>query len=128
VDGEVGRFTFTTHGVVQGSELRQRTSRWFFPPLQAKEWYRTRGFKELALVHGVVDDSYRKTADLINRIRHQSAEEGTPWRTLCDTAEGEGRQILAQMERQADRLLQEHHFTQEGEPEEEVVVIMLFVD
>jgi hypothetical protein len=120
VDGEVGRFTFTTHGVVQGSELRHRTSRWFFPALQAKEWYRTRGFKELALVHGVVDDSYRKTTDLINRLRHQSAEEGTPSRTLCDTAEGEGRQILAQMERQADRILQEHHFTQEGEPEEEV--------
>jgi len=120
VDGEVGRFTFTTHGVVQGSELRHRTSRWLFPPLQAKEWYRTRGFKELALVHGVVDDSYRKTADLINRIRHQSTEEGTPSRTLCDTAEGEGQQILAQMERQADRILQEHHFTQEGQPEEEV--------
>jgi hypothetical protein len=116
----MGRFTFTTHGVEQGNALRHRTSRWLFPPLQGKEWYRTRGFKELALVHGVVDDSYRKTTALINRLRHQSAEEGTPVRTLCDTAEGEGRQILAQMERQTDRLLQEHAFTQEGEPKEEV--------
>jgi hypothetical protein len=74
----------------------------------------------LALVHGVVEGSYRKTAEWINRIRHQSAEEGTPVRTLCDTAESEGQQLLAQLERQADRLLQEHHFTQEGEPEEGV--------
>jgi hypothetical protein len=121
VDGEVGRFTFTTHGVEQGSELRYRTSRWLFPALQGKEWYRTRGFKEVALVHGVVDDSYRKTTELINRLRHQSAEEGTPMRTLCDTAEGEGQQILAQMERQADRILQEHAFTREGEPKKEDV-------
>lgn len=71
-------------------------------------------------MHGVVEDSYRKTTDLINRIRHQSAEAGTPSRTLCDTAEGEGQQILAQLERQADRILQEHHFTREGEPEEAV--------
>jgi len=120
VDGEVGRFTFTTHGVQQGSQLRHRTSRWLFPPLQGKEWYRTRGFKEVALVHGVVDDSYRKTAALINRIRHQSAEAGTPSRTLCDTAEGEGQQMLAQMDRQADRILQEHAFTREGVPEEAV--------
>jgi len=105
---------------MQGSELRHRTSRWLFPPLQAKEWYRTRGFKELALVHGTVEGSYRKTTVLINRVRHQSAEEGTPVRTLCDTAEGEGQQILAQMEKQADCILQEHTFTPSGEPQEEV--------
>ncbi len=116
----MGRFTFTTHGVEQGSTLTHRTSRWLFPPLQAKEWYRTRGFKELALVHGVVEGSYRKTAMLINRVRHQSEAEGTPPRTLCDTTEGEGQQILAQMERQADRILQEHAFTPEGKPEETI--------
>ena len=120
VDGEVGRFTFTTHGVQQGSTLTHGTSRWWFPRLQAKEWYRTRGFKELALVHGVVEGSYRKTTDLINRVRHQSEAEGTPVRTLCDTTEGEGQQILAQMERHTGRLLKEHHFTREGMPEEKI--------
>jgi hypothetical protein len=74
----------------------------------------------LALVHGVVEGSYRKTTNLINRIRHQSAEDGTPVRTLCDTAEGEGQQILVQMERQADRMLQEHHFTPEGVPQDAI--------
>ncbi len=116
VDGEVGRFTFTTHALRQGAATRYLTSRWWFPPLQAQEWYRTRGFKELALVHGVVENSYRKTTALINRLRHQ--EGATPVRTLCDTSEGEGQQLLAQIERQADQLLQAHHFTQEGVPTE----------
>ncbi len=98
VDGEVGRFTFTTHGVQQGSTLSHQTSRWWFPALQAREWYRTRGFKELALVHGVVEGSYRKTTALINRVRHQSEEDGTPSRTLCDTTEGEGAHILVRPE------------------------------
>lgn len=114
VDGEVGRFTFTTHALRQGETTRYLTSRWWFPPLQAKEWYQTRGFKELALVHGVVDNSYRKTCALINRIRHQP--EATPVRTLCDTSEGEGQQVVAQLERQTARLLEEHHFTPEGVP------------
>jgi hypothetical protein len=112
----VGRFSFTTHGVATGETqaLRDRTARWFFRPLQAKEWYRTRGFKELALVHGVVEDSYRKTSALINRIRHQA--DATPARTLCDTSESEGEQILSYLEHRADRILEKHDFTCEGVP------------
>lgn len=118
VDGEAGRFTFTTHGIRQGTTVCHQTGRWFFPPLQGKEWYRTRGFKELALVHGVVEGSYRKTTDLINRVRHQSEEEGTPPRTLCDTSESEGQQVLFQMDRCADQILKAHHFTPQGVPPE----------
>ena len=119
MDGEVGRFTFTTHGVQQGSTLRHRTSRWLFPALQAKEWYRTRGFKEVALVHGVVEDSYRKTSRWINRIRHQTEEEGTPYRTLCDGSEWEGTHILAHVEARTEQILAEHEVTCEGLPAEE---------
>ena len=120
VDGEVGRFTFTTHGVQQGTELRHRTSRWLFPALQAKEWYRTRGFKEVALVHGVVEDSYRKTSRWINRIRHQTEEEGTPSRTLCDGSESEGTHILAHIEARTEQILAHHEVTSEGLPAEEI--------
>jgi hypothetical protein len=116
VDGEVGRFTFTTHGIGQrgASTLRYLTARWFFPPLQARQWYQTRGFKELALVHGVVEGSYRKTSVLINRIRHQA--DATPARRLCDTSEKEGGQILSHMEHRADQILKKHEFTTEGTP------------
>lgn len=116
----MGRFTFTTHGVQQGSTLTHRTSRWWFPPLQAKEWYRTRGFKELALVHGVVEGSYRKTTALINRVRHQSEEEGTPSRTLCDGSESEGTHILAHVEARTEQILAHHDVTFEGHPAEEM--------
>ena len=115
----MGRFTFTTHGVRQGSELRHRTSRWLFPALQGKEWYRTRGFKEVALVHGVVEDSYRKTSRWINRMRHQTEEEGTPSRTLCDGSESEGTHILAHVEARTEQILSHYGVTDPGLPTEE---------
>jgi hypothetical protein len=116
VDGEVGRFTFTTHGIGKAGTqaLHHLTGREFFPPLQARQWYQTRGFKELALVHGVVESSYRKTSALINRIRHQV--DATPARCLCDTSEKEGQQILSHMERRTDQILEKHAFTDEGTP------------
>jgi hypothetical protein len=88
--------------------------------LQAKEWYRTRGFKEVALVHGVVEDSYRKTSCLINRMRHQTDEDGTPFRTLCDGSELEGTHILAHVEARTEQLLAQHDVTSEGLPAEEM--------
>lgn len=116
VDGEVGRFTFTTHGIGKegAGPLHHLTGREFFPPLQGRQWYQTRGFKELALVHGVVEDSYRKTSELINRVRHQPG--ATPARRLCDTSEMEGQQLLSYLEQRADQLLNEHDFSPEGTP------------
>ena len=116
----MGRFSFTTHGVQQGCTLRHQTSRWFFPALQAKEWYRTRGFKEVAFLHGVVEDSYRKTSLLINRIRHQTEEEGTPPRTLCDGSESEGTHILAHVEARTDQILAHYDVRSQGHLTEEM--------
>ena len=116
----MGRFTFTTHGVPHGETMRHPTGRWLFPPLQAKEWYRTRGFNEVALVHGVVEDSYRKTSRLINRMRHQPEEEGTPFRTLCDGSALEGTHILAYVEARTEQILAPHDVTSEGHPAEEM--------
>ncbi len=116
----MGRFSFTSHGVQQGSTLRHRTSRWFFPALQAKEWYRTRGFKEVAFLHGVVEGSYRKTSRLINRMRHQTEEEGTPPRTLCDGSESEGTHILAHVEARTEQILAHHGVDGQGSAVEEM--------
>jgi hypothetical protein len=116
VDGEVGCFTFTTHGL--GNEgaapVHHLTGREFFPPLQGQQWYQTRGFKELALVHGVVEDSYRKTSALINRVRHQP--EATSARQLCDTSAREGQQLLSHLEERADPLLAAHEVSGKGTP------------
>jgi hypothetical protein len=83
VEGEVGRITFETYGAEQMEETADDTVKSMFPTLHAKEWYRTTGFKELALVHGTVEGSYRKTSDLINRVRHQ--EDAIPRRAPCGT-------------------------------------------
>ena len=86
VDGEIGRVTFDVYWVEQSEEGNGDTSGTPFPALHAKEWYRTTGFKELALVHGSTEKSYRKTSDLINRVRHQ--EDATPSHASMDLVSG----------------------------------------
>ncbi len=116
VDGEVGRFTFTTHGIgpERAAPVHHLMGRAFFPPLQGQQWYQTRGFKELALVYGVVEDSYRKTSALINRVRHQP--EATSARQLCDTSEREGQQLRSHLEERAEQILAAHEVSTEGSP------------
>ena len=99
--------------------MHHLTGREFFPPLQGRQWYQTRGFKELALVHGVVEDSYRKTSALINRVRHQPA--ATPARRLGDTSAQEGQKILSYLEDRAAQVLAAHEVSAEGTPPEVLV-------
>lgn len=115
VDGEAGRITFDAHYVKREGEVVYDTTTAVFTPLGPKEWYRTQGFKELALVYGVVADSYRQAGTWLNRVRHQ-AEGGTPARTLWDNAEAEGRQLQAYLEQFAAETLAAHDFTPEGRP------------
>jgi len=114
VDGEVGRITFDTYWVQPPGAAPADAAPALFPALHAHEWYRTTGFKELALRHGTVDESFRKTSDWLNRVRHQA--EATPARTLRDNAVAEGHQISAYLEQRATAILQQHDFTPVGEP------------
>ena len=111
VDGEIGRITFDTYWI---EETAGDKAKCVFPTLHAQEWYRTTGFKELAMVHGSVEKSYRKTTALINRVRHQ--EGATPSRTLRENTESEGQQLMAYIERRATTVLQEHGFAPDGTP------------
>jgi len=100
VDGEVGRFSFNTHSTTTQSGTVLDTSKHFFSPLKGKEWYRTQGFKEVAIVHGTVERSYRETHSLINRYQ----PEATPLRTLSDSTESEGEQLQSHIDKfSADR-------------------------
>ncbi|HUX76174.1 MAG TPA: hypothetical protein VMY40_05995 [Anaerolineae bacterium] len=94
VDGEVGRITFESYWVEQMGENTARSS---FPALHAKEWYRTTGFKEVAMAYGTTEKSYRKASNLIDRVRHQ--KDATPSRTLRENTENEGRQVMAHIGR-----------------------------
>jgi hypothetical protein len=118
VEGEIGRVTFNSYWVEPGAGREER-AKCLFPTLHGKEWYRTTGFKEIGLVHGTVEDSYRKSSVLINRVRHQ--EGAPPFRTLRENSEYEGRQIMAYMEQQAGEIFDEHGFTAEGRPTDRAV-------
>jgi hypothetical protein len=116
VDGEVGRFCFTTYRVINEPSVQGQTLPVeLFPSQRGTEWYRTRGFKEIALMRGISEQSYRKTSELINRIRYQP--EATSARTLQDNSEREGERILQQLSTQSQTILHEHQFSSEGVPQ-----------
>ena len=120
VDGEVGRFTFNTHCIQLQEKLIFDTSKKVFPVLKGKEWYKTQGFFDIAIVHGTLEQSYRDTMKLINRIRYQP--DATPLRTLCDSTEVEGKQILSHIEQEALKILTKNDFCPlEGTPPPEQI-------
>jgi hypothetical protein len=113
VDGEVGRFTFLTHSILNDSDIQYDTSRDIFLYLHGKEYYRTTGFKEIALIYGDTEKSYRKTAQLINRIRYQE-RDGTPSRTLHEVTEREGTALLEHITEKSGQILSDHGFEGTG--------------
>ncbi len=101
-------------------EILYNTAREFFSPLQGEEKYCTEGFKEIALMYGTTEESYRKTAALLNRIRHQE-EGGTPPRTIRETTEREGLMIQDHLEHTVCTIFHEGGFTPEGQPPASIV-------
>ena len=97
-------------------EVFYNTAREFFCPLQGEEKYCTEGFKEIALIYGAVEDSFRKTSALLNRVRHQE-EGGTPFRTIRELAAHEGSLLQAHLAQKAGRIFQENSFTPDGVPQ-----------
>ena len=116
VDGEIGRFAFTTHSIFVDDCIVFDTSKNTFFQLKGKEWYRTTGFKELAIVYGSTEKSYRKSSELINRVRHQKG--ATPSRTLRDNTESEGRKLSECIDAKTRKILQEKGFSYDGVPDE----------
>ena len=82
VDSELGRFTFCTHEVVEEEKVVFKSTE-LFPPQRGKELYLTQGFRELAMLMGATESTYRKTIERFNRQRWQQ-EGGTPLTTLRD--------------------------------------------
>jgi hypothetical protein len=76
----------------------------------------------VALVTGVTQRSYRKTASYCNRSRWQ-ALGGTPWTTLRDGAEREGGKVLQFLEKQSREVLTAHHFAEDGTPQAHCPVV-----
>jgi Uncharacterised protein family (UPF0236) len=113
VDGEVGRFHFTTHRSKAVNGAIYNTATEVFQPLKGKQWYRTVGFKEIAIILGDVEKSYRTTARLINRVRFQP-KDGTPYRTLQASTESEGAELIDYLENKTTRIFKRHRFAADG--------------
>jgi hypothetical protein len=111
----VGRFSFPTHEIHREGQVVYASVGTLFAPLKGPEQYRTVGFKEIAMVYGTTEESFRKAAALINRVRHQPG--ATPLRTLHDNTEAEGQRILEAIEQKATEILRAHDFTAAGVPE-----------
>ena len=100
------------------------TAREFFEPLQGEAKYCTEGFKEIALIYGATEESYRKTSALLNRIRYQESG-GTPSRTIQAISEHEGFMLEDYLEQKVLSIFQEHHFTPQGDPSSSVLESLL---
>ncbi len=108
----MGRFKFNTHFAFNQSGVRFDSSQAVFTPLAPKEFYLTRGFKELAMILGDTEESFRKTSRLINHIRCQQ-NNGTPYRTLHDQTQKEGSELILHLKQKADDI-NRNNFTAEG--------------
>jgi hypothetical protein len=97
-------------------EVLYHSGRDFFVPLQGEEKYCTEGFKEIALIYGATEESYRNTSCLLNRIHHQEVG-GTPSRTIRDISERKGSLIESHLEAQSIKIFRESGFTSLDEPE-----------
>lgn len=113
VDGEIGRFEFVTHQIVVDDTPIYSTAREVFSGLRYWERYLTSGFKDLAYIYGVTEESYQKTHELLNRTRYQQ-QNGTPSRTLREQAAGEGTRLMQSIDQKAEQILEAHGFRKDG--------------
>lgn len=104
-------------------EVLYNTAREFFTPLQGEEKYQTEGFKEIALIYGTVEESFRKASALINRVRHQE-KGGTPFRTVRDSVDREGHLLQKHLVEKSSAIFKENGFTPEGYPKETITDIV----
>jgi hypothetical protein len=122
VDGEVGRFTFKTYDVKAKNNKTLFEGIGLFPTHKGRQWYPTSGFKEVALIYGAAQRSYRQTIKVFNHGRRQDVG-GTPLNTLCDVTQAEGMKVLDFMTRKAESIFKEQGFNSRGFPEADCTVI-----
>ena len=122
MDGEVGRFTFKIYDVKGENKKPIFEGIQMFPAHKGRQWYPTCGFKEIALIYGAVQRSYRQTITALNFTRHQEVG-GTPLNTLRDVAETEGLKVLDFLTRKTESIFKNHGVDSQGIPEANCSVI-----
>lgn len=121
VDGEIGRFTCSTYDVKSENHKTYFNGLDIFPVRTGRQWYQTSGFKELGLIVGAAQRSYREMTRVFNRSRHQEVG-GTPLNTLRDGAQAEGLNVLDFIGKKTQGILKENYFDPQGVPAAQCVV------
>ncbi|TAL48205.1 MAG: hypothetical protein EPN89_07380 [Methylovulum sp.] len=98
-----------------------------FPTHKGRQWYPTSGFKEVALIYGAAQRSYRQTIKVFNHSRRQEVG-GTPLNTRCDVSQAEGLKVLDFLTRKAGSLFKEQGFNPQGLPEADCTVVKQIPD
>ena len=127
VDGEIGRFTFRSYDVKSQDKKISFNGLTVFPSRVGREWHQTTGYKELGLVAGAAQRSYRETVNVFNRSRHQQVG-GTPLNTLRDGAQAEGLKVLDFVDKKTQVILKAHDFDPQGVPEAHCAVTQKIAD
>ncbi len=118
IEAEVGRLDVITHRMERGSRTIYNTKVDIFPKIGPKEMFQTAcfdGFK-LKLASYL---PYRKTEEILNRIRWQDDEEIIKHRTIGDAVAREGAEIIDYIDAKAKQILVQNHFdVKSGNPDQ----------
>ncbi len=113
IDAEIGKLEVNTFEIKEGSQNIFRTERDVFPETGPREHYKTVCFRELALAYPC-DESYRKSAEKLNRALRRQEGQKMSARTMANLVEREGEQIQASVANKSKSILQDHGFTPDG--------------
>jgi hypothetical protein len=113
IEAEVGQLEINTFEIKKGSEKVFSTKRDVFPETGPREPHKTVCFRELAVFYPC-DETFRKSAQKLNRALRRKEGQEVIARTMANLAQREGEQIQAQVEKKAERILEDHGFTTDG--------------
>jgi len=118
IDAEIGRLEVQTFEIKQGSQKVFSTEGNVFPETGSREHFKTVCFRELA-VFSPCEESYRKSAQMLNRALRRKEGQQVQARTIANLVEREGEAIAVCVENKAKTILKCHNFTEAGVPKGE---------
>ena len=113
IEAEIGQLEVKTFEIKKGSRKVFSTKRDVFPETGPREAHKTVCFRELAVFYPC-DETFRKSARKLNRALRRKEGREVQARTLANLVEREGEQIQAQIEKKAERVLEDYGFTSNG--------------
>ena len=111
-----------THRAEKGSRTVYNTKIDIFPKIGPKEIYQTSCSEDLKF-RLVSNMPYRKSEEIMNRLRWQDDEEKIKYRTIGDAVSREGAEIFDYIDAKAKQILTQNHFNvKNGKPDENYTV------